>query len=470
MRYGWWYYYFLSDTDIAWYNTHMKKLPKVALIGRVNVGKSTLFNKLIGQRKALESPIGGTTRDYNEGIVQWRDAAFTLIDTAGYLSDESDKKIEDETKKQAEEQAETADVLVLVTDHRDGITPFDQELFSLIKKYNKPILAVINKVDKSKDRDTALLELSALGIKGIVAISAVTGEGTDELLDLILEVIPHVAFDPETARVIARPDIKLAIIGQPNVGKSSLLNAITGTNRAITSPIAHTTRDSHDMLIEHKDKRVQIIDTAGIRRKKTKGDLLEKYSIDLSLINLRASDVALFVIDISEPISHQDKHLAERILKTGNSVIIIANKWDLIPDKDSNTINKYEEYIRAHLPFLDFAPIVFTSALTRQRVDAILDLTIDVWEERFRTIDENALDKFIKKIIKKHKPARGKGVAHPYIYRLRQADTNPPVFELTIKYQQSLHESYIHFVANQLRLQYGFHGTPIKIFITSIKG
>ncbi|MGB0756985.1 MAG: ribosome biogenesis GTPase Der [Patescibacteria group bacterium] len=447
----------------------MKKLPQVALIGRVNVGKSTLFNTLVGQRKALESPVAGTTRDYNQGIVMWRDATFSLIDTAGYLSEESDEDIKEETIMQAETQADQADMIVIVIDHRDGLTPFDAELYSVCKKYNKPIVIAINKVDKTKERDQALLEASPLGTNDLYPVSAVTGEGTDELLDAILKYIPHIKEADEAGQSILNPDIKLAIIGQPNVGKSSILNSLAGKKRAIVSPIAHTTRDAHDIHIDYKQHRIQIIDTAGIRRKKTKGDLIEKYSIDLSLKNLRHSHVALLVLDITKRLSHQDKHLAERVIETGNSVILIANKWDLIQDKETNTINEYEKYIRANLPFLDFAPIIFTSAMENQRVSNILDVTLDVWEERFRKIDDNALDKFIKKVIKRHKPSRDKGVAHPYIYRMRQVSVNPPVFELTIKYQRSLHGSYVRFLENQLREQFGFHGVPIKIYITALK-
>ena len=448
----------------------MKKLPTVALIGRVNVGKSTLFNKLVGERKALESPIAGTTRDYNQGIVQWRNATFSLIDTGGFLSERDEEEVALKTLQQAEEQAVQADVIVFVLSRLDELTQFDIELYNEIKKYNKPTIVAVNKVDKSREREEAILDVAAIGNDIIIPVSAITGEGTHEILDEILKHIPHIENASEIGDYILNPHIKLAIVGQPNVGKSSILNAICGEERAIVSEIAHTTRDAHDIVIEHKNHLVKIIDTAGIRRKKQKGDLIEKFSIDLSLKNLRRSNVALLVLDISKSISHQDKHLAEKIIDTGNSVIIIANKWDLIPDKETNTINEYENYIRKHLPFLDFAPIIFTSALTQQRITNILDVSLDVWEERFRRIDDNAMDKFIAKVIKKHRPARDKGVAHPYIYRMRQVKVNPPMFELTIKYQRSLHVSYVHFLQNQLRAQFGFHGTPIKTFITSIKG
>ncbi len=448
----------------------MKKLPTVALIGRVNVGKSTLFNKLVGERKALESPIAGTTRDYNQGIVQWRDATFSLIDTGGFLSDVDATEVGQRTLQQTMAQTDNADVIVYCLDHAEAVTHFDIELFASIVDLGKPTILIINKVDKSRERDEAVLEASQLAAETTIALSAITGEGTDELLDTILQHIPHVKDANEIGDYILNPHIRMAIVGQPNVGKSSILNAICGEERAIVSEIAHTTRDAHDIVLEHKEHLFKIIDTAGIRRRKQKGDLIEKFSIDLSLKNLKRSNVALLVLDISAPISHQDKHLAEKIIDTGNSVIIIANKWDLIPDKDSNTINKYEEYIRGHLPFLDFAPIIFTSALNEQRITNILDVSLDVWEERFRKIDDNAMDKFIKKVVAKHKPARDKGVAHPYIYRMRQVKVNPPMFELTIKYQKSLHVSYVNFLENQLRVHFGFHGTPIKTFITSVKG
>jgi len=447
----------------------MKKLPIIVLIGRVNVGKSTLFNKLVGERKALESPIAGTTRDYNQGIVQWRDATFSLIDTGGFLDETNLSKVDTDTLKQTRTQTNNADVIIYCVDHLENITHFDIELFASIRQLGKPTILAVTKVDKTRERDEAILEASATGAERIIALSAITGEGTDELLDEILNHIPHIPNAHEIGDYKLNPHINLTIVGQPNVGKSSLLNAIYGEDRAIVSDVAHTTRDAHDVVMEYKNHLIKIVDTAGIRRKKQKGNLIEKFSIDLSLKNLYRSNVALLVLDISQPISHQDKHLAEQIIETGNSVIIIANKWDLISDKNSKTINKYEAEIRSHLPFLNFAPIIFTSALTAQRINSILDVTIDVWEERFRQIDDNAIDKFIKKVIVKHRPARDKGVAHPYIYRMRQMKVNPPLFELTIKYQKSLHSSYVHFLENQLRLQFGFHGVPIKIFINSIK-
>ncbi len=485
--YNVWYCYESVNHCKTWYYIHMKERPKVALIGRVNVGKSTLFNKLIGERKALESSVAGTTRDYNHAPVAWRDVEFELVDTGGFVGTEPDNDIDAATLRIASEQAEAADILILVVSHIDGLLGFDIEILHALQRLTKPIIVAINKVDKPKDHEGAVLNFAETGITHTCTMSATTGQGTGDLLDLIATTIRdqfptgvisndqseehlYKALTPTDKHIKGQPDVlKLAIIGQPNVGKSSLLNALVGKERAIVSPTAHTTRDAHDEFITHNNQTIQVIDTAGIRRRKQLGDVLEKFSIDLSLRNLRSAHVALLVIDISQPITYQDKHLSERLVETGNSIIVIANKWDLIPDKHTNTINEYTTYIHKHMPWLMWAPIIFTSAETKQRVTNILDTTVAVWTERFRRIDDNALDKFIKKIIAKHKPSRDKGVAHPYVYRMRQTGVNPPHFELTIKYKKSLHESYVRFIKNQLREQFGFAGTPIKIYIQSIK-
>lgn len=450
----------------------MPHLPLVTLIGRVNVGKSTLFNKLADERKALESPIAGTTRDYNQAIISWRKIQFSLIDTGGFI-DTPQEEIAKETSKQTKKQTNKADLLVLVVDHKEGLTPMDTELFTRAKKYHKPIIIAINKVDKPHERDAAVLEFSALGADRLLPLSAMSGHGVGDFLDTIASLLNT---HPERQTLLF-PDnkkeqkgmVKLAIVGQPNVGKSSLLNTLIGEQRAIVSSTPHTTRDAHDAIISWGRHSFQIIDTAGIRRRKRKGDLVEKFSIDIALRTLRKSHLALLVIDVSQHLTHQDKHLGEKIIDTGNSAVIIANKWDLVPEKETNTINEYETYIRSQLPHLSWAPIVFTSALTKKYADTILKISLSVWQERFRTISDNALDTFIKKIVKKHRPSRGKGVAHPYIYHLRQTGVNPPRFLLTIKYQKSLHSSYINFIERQLYHQFGFNGTPIKINIKALK-
>lgn len=450
----------------------MSKIPTVALVGKVNVGKSSLFNKLHGERKALESPIAGTTRDYNQAIIHWRNKVFNLIDTGGFLPAEPDTQTDKETIELAQKQAKESQLAILVVDYKEGLTPFDKEIFNFLKKSGRPFIIAVNKVDKPKDWENSILEFAELGHENIVPVSAASGKGTGDLLDLITSLLPPTEkenLNIEESNKLKSPQIKLAIVGQPNVGKSSILNALVGQKRALTSPIPHTTRDAHDETITYQDQIIQIIDTAGIRRRKKKGDLIEKFSIDLSLKNLRRSNIALLVLDISQRITYQDKHLAEKLIATGNSVIIIANKWDLIQDKETNTINEFREYIYAQLPYLSWAPIIFTSAINGQRIFTILDKALEIWKERFRQIDDNALDKFIKRIIKIHKPSRDKGVAHPYIYRLRQTGVNPPSFELTIKYQKSLHSSYLRFIQNQLRDKFGFLGTPIKIYVKALK-
>ncbi len=465
------YYYMDQKKTII---PNLINLPKVALLGRTNVGKSTLFNRLASKKIALTSNIAGTTRDYQETDIEWRGLKFTLIDTGGFDIDKH-SDIEKQILNKAKLAAKEAELLVLVVDGKEGPMPYDQDILTDLKKIHKPIILVVTKADNAKKWDEKILEFSILGIEIIKPVSGINGIGSGDLLDEIVNQLNKLPTPKKTLnKTIASNNktgdpILLAIVGKPNVGKSSLINTIINKDKQIVSDIAHTTRDSQNIKLEYKNKEIILVDTAGIRRRKNKSERLEKLSIDQSLKKLEKSHVTLLVLDISKSLTFQDRHLTEPIVKSGNSVIIIANKWDLIPDKTEKTIYEYTNYIRGYFPHLNWVPILFTSALTKQRTDEILKLAVKIYEERFRIISENALNTFLKKTIKKHPPSRGKGVAHPYIYRIKQVDVNPPTFEVVIKYKKSLHDSYVRFLEKSLREEFKFTGTPLRLFITSVK-
>ena len=258
--------------------------------------------------------------------------------------------------------------------------------------------------------------------------------------------------------------IKVAIVGQPNVGKSSLINAILGEERVIVSPVPHTTRDAQDVSIIYHKQKITFIDTAGMRRRSKKAfDAFEKQSVEQSMESIHNADIALFMMDVNQKLTFQDKRLANELEEAGVGVILVANKWDLVPDKDTDTAQQYHDYYFAHLKFLRWAKLLFTSTTDKTNLHKIIPMIIDVYKEKNRVIDENALDKLLKKLVKRHKPARGKGTKHPYIYSLKQVKTNPPIFVVKVDFKAIMHLSYINFIENSLRYKFGFEGVPIKI-------
>jgi len=443
------------------------QLPKVVLVGRTNVGKSTLFNRLTEKHQALTSHIAGTTRDFYETEVTWQGKKFLLIDTGGLateITDDISKQVSEQTVRSLKE----ADLILFVVNGKEGLQPTDEDIFRKLKRNGKNIALIINKADNAKRWPALRLEFSVFGIENMSPVSALNGIGTGDLLDDIIDSLGSRA-QAEIENEEAGSSIRIAIVGKPNVGKSSLINAILNQQKQITSPEPHTTRDAQEIHVTYDNHQIVLIDTAGIRRRTKKSTHLEKFSITKALEKMKSAHVVLMVVDISEPLTFQDKHLTEAILEQGHSLIIIANKWDLVPDKNEQTTATYTTYIHNYFPYMSWVPIMFTSALTKQRTDSILEKAIEAYQERFRQITDNALDRFLKKIIKKHQPARGKGVAHPYIYHLVQVGTNPPTFEVLIKYKKSLHASYLKFLEKQLRNEFDFTGTPLKMYIKSIK-
>ncbi|MBT4850007.1 ribosome biogenesis GTPase Der [Candidatus Parcubacteria bacterium] len=443
----------------------MSKNYKVAITGRVNVGKSTLFNKLISSRKAIISPVAGTTRDRNYAVCTWKDLDFYLVDTGG-LERQSDDDIDKQISEQAISAIEEADLLLFVVDIKTGIMPTDTELSKYFKKIKKPVILVANKTDHNRLRNN-IAEFYKLNMDKPWPISASSGIGTGDLLDEVVKTLKGLAGKKKKSKTIEIEEaIKVAIVGKPNVGKSSIINAILGEDRAIVSATPHTTRDSQDIEVTYEGKKIIFVDTAGLRRhSKKSADAFEKLSIEQSLQTIRRVDIAVLVTDVSKKLTWQDKKLIDEANESGTGIIILANKWDLIPDKDTATIQEYDKYYKRFFPFITWAPILYTSATKNIRIKKMLSLVLSVFEEKNRTISENALDKLLKKVIKKHKPSRGKGTNHPYIYSLKQTRTNPPTFAVKMNFKADLHLSYLRFIENNLRYKFGLLGTPIKIYL-----
>ena len=447
-------------------------LPLVALCGRTNVGKSTLFNCLTEKRQALVSNIAGTTRDSNLGIVEWNNSAFEIVDTAGiidwrYLVSKktTEKDIDTQAQKQALSYLDQANLILFLVDSKTGLLPEDKEIASALKKnphYNKKVLLIANKVDNFRSvYETA--QFNKLGLGEPIPVSATSSMGTGDLLDLVISKIDKHKKNKHIQTEKTDDDINVCIIGKPNVGKSSLLNSILGYERVIVSPEAHTTREPQNTHLVFNDKRITLVDTAGISKQGTKSKGLEKPGILKSLKSLDKADIAMLVMDISEPITHQDAKIIQEIVDRRKSLIFIANKWDLIDKRDTK---KWEEIIYDKLPFAAWAPIQFLSAKTGEKVNKILDLILKIAAERQLKLSDSQCNKFLSHVVKLHKPAKGKGTKPPRIYEFTQTDYNPPSFAVRIGPNDDLHFSYLRFMENRLREKYGFTGTPINTSIT----
>lgn len=451
------------------------KEPIVILFGRTNVGKSTIFNTLIEKQQALVSDVAGTTRDSNYSSMGWRDLNFKLVDTAGIIEEKLIKKyikLEDfDVEKQVQYQAKTylekADLILFVVDSRDGLMPDDKQLARLLQKINdKKIILVANKSDNPRLRKDSV-EFNQLGLGEPLPISASSGSGTGDLLDEIYENLKNWAGNPSSETV--REDINVTILGKPNVGKSSLINMLCGEEKQIVSHVAHTTREPNDIDISWREYNIKLMDTAGMHRKGFKNvkrikeqQKVERLSIHKSLQTLRRADIALLMIDITEDITQQEAKIAEAIVKNKCAFIIVANKWDAIENKDTKY---YTELIYSHFPYATWAPIQFISALTGEKINHLKDLIIEMDQNRHIDLSDNALNKFFKQILKHHRPVKSKGTKHPYVHKLTQTQTAPPKFNIKIGAKDSLHESYVRFVENQLRKKFGFIGSPLTFYI-----
>jgi len=449
-----------------------KKLPLVALCGRTNVGKSTLFNCLTEKRQALVSDIHGTTRDSNLGIVEWDKSAFELVDTAGiidwkYLLSKktSDNDIDSQTQKQAISYLNKADLILFIVDNKAGLLPEDKDIAKAIQKnpnYSKKVLLVANKVDNFRFAGEAA-PFNKLGLGEPLIISAASSLGTGDLLDIVVNRLDKNRKNKKPTTEKDDNQITACIIGKPNVGKSSLLNAILGYERVIVSHIAHTTREPQNTDLTYKNKKITLVDTAGISKQGKKVNGLEKHGILKSLKSLDRADIAILVMDVSELITHQDAKIIQEIVDRQKSLIFIANKWDKIEDRDTK---KWTTAIYDKLPFAAWAPLQFLSAKTGEKVHKIMDLIIKIGEERSLKLSDSQCNKFLNHVVKIHKPAKGKGLKAPRIYEFKQVKYNPPIFTVRIGPNDDLHFSYLRFLENRLREKYGFTGTPIKTSVS----
>ncbi|HSR89330.1 MAG TPA: ribosome biogenesis GTPase Der [Candidatus Udaeobacter sp.] len=450
-----------------------QNLPSVALVGRVNVGKSSLFNKIIGQNKAIVSTIAGTTRTRNIGIANWRGKDFTLVDTGGITFSEEvllEKEIVEQTKTAIGE----ADLIIFVVDVQAGLLPQERELAKLLIKDKNKIIFVANKADSEKFRlEAHEAQWRKLGLGEPFPVSAANGSNIGNLLDEVFKrlgkvsVVGKTAKRPKTSKEVK--SIKIALIGKPNVGKSSLFNTLIGKDQVIVSDLPHTTREPHDTLVEVDGKSLVFVDTAGIRRKSKVSGELERAGIGKSIDMIKKADVVLFILDAHETITTQDQQLAGFLRENTKSTIIVINKWDLAEENTEEFKNETKAKIYADFPHLDFAPIIFVSAKSQYKVHQIFPLIFRAWEERHTIVPEDELKAFFKKVTKDHRPSRGKGTRHPEVYAFHQIHNNPPMFEMMIKFQTSIHFSYVRYIENKLRERFGFFASPIVIKLTKLR-
>ncbi|OGL67157.1 ribosome biogenesis GTPase Der [Candidatus Uhrbacteria bacterium RIFCSPHIGHO2_01_FULL_63_20] len=440
-------------------------VPSLALVGRTNVGKSTLFNRLTESHKAIVSDVAGTTRDRLEGECLWRGKVVKVIDTGG-LDVEQVSVIEKDVIRQAEKAMKMADVILVVLDAKVGPLPQDRELVTRLRQSGKEVLLVANKAEGVSTVND-VLNGKDWRLSGYLPhpVSAVKGTGSGDLLDEAYKLLEKI--DRPPAEISQVKPVRVAVIGQPNVGKSSLLNSILGEERFIVSPIAHTTRDPNDVMVEIGDRSYVLVDTAGMRKAhkmREKGGL-ERASVERARKLLNRTDIVLFVLDASEPIAAQERTLAGMLSEAKVGVIVVVNKWDLVADKTPSTTAEYTRMLHRQLPFLAWAPVVFVSAKTAKRVSELFDLIDQVETHRHMTVTEEELSAFLTMATRRHLPARGKGPSHPKVLGLVQTDVAPPTFHLTIKSKQTdvLHPSYLRYLENRLREHFDFLGSPIEI-------
>lgn len=435
----------------------MSKL--VAIVGRPNVGKSTLFNRLTGTRQAIVSDEAGTTRDRQYGKCEWGKREFSVVDTGGWVVN-SDDIFEEEIRKQVSLATEEADLILFVVDIKNGITDLDEQVASILRRSKLPIILCANKTDNNEDRYTSA-EFYKLGIGDPFCISAITGSGTGDLLDLIIEKLgPEKELEDENNSIP-----KISVVGRPNAGKSSLINAFFGEDRNIVTDIAGTTRDS---ILTHYTKfglDFYIVDTAGIRRKNKVTENLEFYSVMRAIHSIENSDVCILMIDATRGIESQDLNIVQIIQKNQKSLLVVVNKWDLIEDKSNTAIKHFEDAIRSRMaPFVDF-PIIFSSALTKQRIFKILETAKEVYDARTRRISTSKLNEEMLPLIEAYPPPSIKGKYIKIKYCAQLPNTQIPSFVFYANLPQYIKDTYKRFLENKIRERWDFTGTPINIFI-----
>ncbi len=431
--------------------------PVVAIVGRPNVGKSTLFNKLIGSRLSIVDDTPGVTRDRIYGDCEWLNHKFLLVDTGGIEPNTSDV-ILSQMRTQAEIAISTADVIILVTNIRDGVVASDYDVATMLQKSGKPIVLCVNKCDSIGEPEPEFYEFYNLGLGDPVAVSASHGHGTGDLLDEVLKYLPECEDEEDDDEII-----KVAIIGKPNVGKSSLVNKISGVNRAIVSDIAGTTRDTTDTFIKNEYGKFNFIDTAGLRRKSRVDDAIEKYSIIRARMAVERANVCVIMIDAVEGFTEQDSKVAGIALEQGKACIIAVNKWDAI-EKDGNTMKEYRDKLTNDFSFMSYAPIMFISAKTGQRINKLYEMISFVHSQNSMRISTGKLNEVLAGATARVQPPTDKG-KRLKIYYMTQASTRPPTFVFFVNNAELFHFSYQRYLENQIRDIFGLDGTPVRFII-----
>ncbi len=427
--------------------------PIISIVGRPNVGKSTLFNRMLGYRKAIIEDLPGVTRDRNYGEFEYGGKGFILVDTGGF-EPEKEEEIVSRVKEHILAAVEESSMIIFLMDGKDGLLPQDKEIASILRKYDKPVFYTVNKVESPR-REAAVSEFYALGVDKLYPMSAAHGTGLGELLDDLALRAPS---EPEEE---AQEGLRLAIVGRPNTGKSSIVNRLLGSDRMIVSDRPGTTRDAVDSVLSFREKRFVIIDTAGMRRKSRISMRVEEYSVASAIRSVERADVANLVIDAQEGIAHQDAGIAHLVVEKGKGIALVINKWDLIEGKAHE--GDYLEMIRQKLPHLDFAPVIFVSALTGKGIMKILDTDVQIARELTRKIATAKLNKAFESYFQRLSLPHA-GRKQLKIFYVNQVRTSPPTFVLFANYPESIPDHYKRYLDNSLRNTFGFKGAPIRLF------
>lgn len=442
-----------------------KKL--VALVGRPNVGKSTMFNMLCKARKALVEDTPGLTRDRNYAEVTLGDKSFVIVDTGGFEPTTDDIMLS-QMRTQTVVAIEQADVIVFLGDGKVGVTPSDHEIVRTLQQTDKKVFYAINKIDSEKQEDFAV-DFYVLGVGQIFPVSAMTGYGMSDFIDCLLEEIPEKQVPPVETELAAEPVIKVAVVGRPNVGKSTLINLLLGEERLVANPEPGTTRDAIDTSVRHYGKEYLFIDTAGIRRRSRIVDRLEKYSVIKAFRSIDRAEIVLVMMDSREGVTEQDARIAGYAFEKGRGVILVLNKWDLIP-KDTSTIDRYIEHVRDSLKYLQYAPILTVSALEGTRAVKLFNLIDDVNAKYRKRISTADLNKFLEETVASHPPGMHRKGKRIKIYYMTQVQTAPPTFMFFCNYPESIHFSYKRFMENRLREVFDFAGSPLRLVLKKRQG
>jgi GTP-binding protein len=425
----------------------------VAIVGRPNVGKSTLFNRIFGSREAIVFDTPGVTRDRRYGEAEWVGKSFTMIDTGGFVP-ESNDIFEKAIREQANIAIEEADSIVFVVDALEGLTPLDREIAAILRRSNKPIHLVVNKID-SEQRENSIAEFYSLGLGEPIGIAALGGRQIGDFLDLITSDIK------KATRVKKEKRLRLAVIGKPNVGKSSLVNALIGKTRQVVTAIPGTTRDSIDTILEYQDEEIILVDTAGLRKRSKITESIEFYSTIRTLHAIERSDVAVILFDATQGVDKQDLQIVDATMERHRAAVIVVNKWDLV-EKETNTARDYELAIERNLGLYDFLPVIFISALTKQRITKVIDTAKEVHKQQSRRISTSALNKAMMAEIEKN-PPKTSSSKEIKIKFATQIKTNPPMIAFFCNHPKLVQESYKRFLMNKLREHFGFIGVPLGV-------